>query len=333
MHLLTPVQPTGGPTVIASWETHMNDRILGLQHFADLSSTCVIFADGDIVLVREDPARSEVEIIGSIDGGIAAAAWSPDGEILAVATASRTLLLMTREFEPIEKVAFSADDLKASHHVSVGWGKAETQFQGKHAKAQNLRDPTVPEKVDSGKLSPHDDGATTMTWRGDGAYLAVSSVENQERRLIRVYSREGQLDSASEPVDGLESPLSWRPAGNLIAGVQRTPQKMDIVFFERNGLRHGEFSLSSGAKDASTELKVARMFWNSDSMVLAICLVDRVQLWSMGNYHWYLKQELMLPSQNQYAFFWHPEKPLKFAIVASSKHLCICVVLPALNDN
>ena len=333
MLLLTLVQSTGESTAIASWETHMNDRILGLHYFADLSLTCVIFANGDIVLVREDSPGSEVEIIGSIEGGIAAAAWSPDEEILAITTTSQTLLSMTREFELIEKVTFSSDDLKASHHVSVGWGKAETQFQGKHAKAQKLRDPTVPEKVDSGKLSPHDDGATTMTWRGDGAYLAVSSIENQERRLIRVYSREGQLDSASEPVDGLETPLSWRPAGNLIAGIQRTPEKMDVVFFERNGLRHGEFSLRTGAKDASAQLKVGKMVWNSDSTVLAICLVDRVQLWNMGNYHWYLKQELMLPSQNMYAFFWHPEKPLKFAITVSSKHLCICVVLPASNDD
>jgi elongator complex protein 1 len=281
-------------------------------------STCVIFASGDIVLVREEPAV-EVEIVGSIADGISAAAWSPDEEILAITTISRTLTLMTREFELIEEVSFSAEDVKASRHVSVGWGKAETQFQGKHAKTQSLRDPTVPEKIDQGKLSHYDDSTTVISWRGDGSYLAISTIENQERRIIRVYSREGQLDSVSEPVDGLESPLSWRPVGNLIAGIQRLPDRADVVFFERNGLRHGQFTL----KTRSAGFNVGSMIWNGDSTVLAVCLEDIVQLWSTGNYHWYLKQELELPSRaGKCTLIWHPEKPLKFAITTSCKKLC-----------
>lgn len=278
------------------------------------------------MLVREQDIGVEVEIVGSIESGISATAWSPDEEVLAIATKTKTLLLMTREFEPIEEVAFSVEDFKASRHVSVGWGKAETQFQGKHAKAQGLRDPTVPEKVDSGVLSPRDDAQTVITWRGDGAYLAVSTIEDQERRMVRVYSREGQLDSVSEPVDGLESPLSWRPVGNLIAGIQRKPSGVDVVFFERNGLRHGEFTLKTGEKTPSTELKVNSMLWNGDSSVLAVGLADRVQLWSTGNYHWYLKQELMVPSSSsssteiKYGFQWHPEKPLQFVLTSASKN-------------
>ncbi|KAA8908123.1 elongator complex protein-like protein 1 [Sphaerosporella brunnea] len=322
---LTRVTQTGESTLITEWEALPEDdsptaadQIVSLRYLPDTSSICVLFASGNIVLVREDPVV-EVEILGCIDSGISAAAWSPDEEVLAITTKAPGLLLMTREFEPIIEVPFTSEDLKASQHVSVGWGKAETQFQGKHAKAQGLRDPTVPEKIDSGKLSDQDDGQITITWRGDGAYLAVSVVENHERRVIRVYSREGQLDSASEPVDGLESPITWRPVGNLIASVQRRPDRVDIVFFERNGLRHGEFTLKTGEKTPSTQLKITSMFWNGDSTVLAICLADRLQLWSMGNYHWYLKQELILQSaDNKCGFFWHPEKPLKFAITAST---------------
>ncbi|KAF8252842.1 IkappaB kinase complex, IKAP component [Wilcoxina mikolae CBS 423.85] len=315
---LTRLTSTGESALITSWEGGASDKIISLHHLADSLSTCVIFASGDIVLVREDPAV-EVEILGSVADGISAAAWSPDEEILAITTVSRTLTLMSREFEPIEEVPFSIEDFKASRHVSVGWGKAETQFQGKHAKAQSLRDPTVPEKIDQGKLSPHDDGTTVITWRGDGSYLAISAIENQERRMIRVYSREGQLDSVSEPVDGFESPLSWRPVGNLMAGIQRLPDRVDVIFFERNGLRHGQFALKTGARVASTDLNVGTMIWNGDSTVLAICLQDRVQLWSMGNYHWYLKQELELPfGVDRCALIWHPEKPLKFAITMST---------------
>jgi len=304
----------------------MSNHIISLFYLPDTSSTCVIFSGGDIVLAREQETGVEVEIVGSIENGISATAWSPDEEVLAIATNTRTLLLMTRYFEPIEEVTFSAEDLKASRHVSVGWGKAETQFQGKHAKAQGLRDPTVPEKVDSGVLSPQDDARTVITWRGDGTYLAVFTIEDQERRVVRVYSREGQLDSVSEPVDGLESPLSWRPVGNLIAGIQRRSDRVDVVFFERNGLRHGEFTLKTGENTPSTELEINSVLWNGDSSVLAVCLADRIQLWSTGNYHWYLKQELMLPSsptENKYGFQWHPEKPLQFVITSSSKNSCI----------
>ena len=260
----------------------------------------------------------EVEMVGLIENGISAAEWSPDEEVLALTTKANALLLMTRGFEAIAEVSFSPEDFKASRHVSVGWGKAETQFEGKHAKA--MRDPTVPEKVDRGDLSPQDDGRTAITWRGDGAFLAITSVEKGERRVVRVFSREGTLDSVSEPVDGLESPLSWRPAGNLIAGVQRLADRVDIVFFERNGLRHGQFTLKTGEKAPSAELQVNAIWWNGDSTVLAVSLADRVQLWCMGNYHWYLKQEIKFShSNNKIAIVGHPEKPLKYAFLQDCK--------------
>ena len=37
--------------------------------------------------------------------------------------------------------------------------------------------------------------------------------------------------------------LTCRPSGSLIASTQRKPNKHDIIFFEKNGLKHGEFSL------------------------------------------------------------------------------------------
>ncbi|KAI1045270.1 hypothetical protein LB505_005029 [Fusarium chuoi] len=77
----------------------------------------------------------------------------------------------------------TVEDLNASKHVSVGWGKKETQFQGRGAKA--MRDPTIPEKVDEGLPSPHEDSATTISWRGDGAYVAINSVQEGSRRFTR----------------------------------------------------------------------------------------------------------------------------------------------------
>ena len=210
----------------------------------------------------------------------------------------------------------TAEDLRASNHVSVGWGKKETQFKGKGAKA--LRDPTMPEKIDEGVLSPNDDSRTSISWRGDGAYLAISSIESTTRRLIRVYSREGLLDSVSEPVDGLEGALSWRPAGNLIAGIQRLENHVDVVFFERNGLRHGQFSLRLTPEQLHLPGQHIGLSWNSDSTVLAVIMADCTQFWTMGNYHWYLKQEISTstPTLPSGPLVWHPEKPLQVMTTA-----------------
>ena len=40
-----------------------------------------------------------------------------------------------------------------------------------------------------------------------------------------------------------------RTSGNLIASSQRKPNKHDVVFFEKNGLQHGEFTLSKKTDD------------------------------------------------------------------------------------
>ena len=307
---------------IASWDapcplpslTH--DAILSLHHFADTSTSCLILAGGDIVLVRENPASNGelVEIVGSVDAGISAAAWSPDEELFAIATPANTLLLMSRDIENIASIDLTPEDVNVSSHVSVGWGKKETQFKGKRARA--LQDPTVPETIDEGVLSPLDDRSVTISWRGDGAWFAVSKVEEERRRMIRVFSREGQLDSVSEPVDGLEGALSWRPSGNLIASTRRTNDKVEVVFFERNGLRHGQFDLRFTPEELTALAKPVNLAWNSDSNVLAVSYRDKVQLWTMSNYHYYLKQELPFPEAASQTVMcsWHSERPLALAL-------------------
>ncbi|KAL2809968.1 IKI3 family-domain-containing protein [Aspergillus granulosus] len=316
---------------IASWDAPCPlpeldcDRVLSLHYFADTLTACLVLEGGDIIIVREEPLSGEdkIEIVGSVDVGITAAAWSPDEELLALTTAANTFLYMTRDFENVAEITLSPEDLKASQHVSVGWGKRETQFQGKRAKA--LRDPTVPEKVDEGKLSSTDDGRTTITWRGDGAYVAVNSIEGGIRRAIRVYSREGTLDSVSEPVDGLEGALSWRPYGNLIAGIQRLEDKIDVVFFERNGLRHGQFTLRLTQEERATWASNISLSWNVDSTVLAVQFKERVQLWTTGNYHYYLKQEIPVvvgrEDQSLLGLKWHHEKALRFVVGTSESIL------------
>ncbi|KAI1007143.1 Elongator complex protein 1 [Podosphaera aphanis] len=308
---------------IASWDTPFPnpdvapDEVLGLHYFGDSATACLVMAGGDIVIVNEGSCSAEdrIEIVGSVDEGITGAKWSLDEELLVISTKASTFIIMSRNFEVVMNATMKPEDLDLSTHVSVGWGKKETQFQGRGAKA--LKDPTMPEKIETGILSPNDDSRVSISWRGDGAFFAISSIENQ-RRAIRIYSRDGVLDSISEPVDGLEGALSWRPAGNLIASIQRLEDHVKVVFFERNGLRHGQFSLRLTPAQFQLKNQLLKLHWNSDSTVLAVIMADCIQLWTMSNYHWYLKQEI---SNNDpvstFPLVWHTEKPLRFIMTSN----------------
>lgn len=169
--------------------------------------------------------------------------------------------------------------------VNVGWGSKQTQFHGSLGKAAAQVPQTPANAIGS---SPDDDRLPRISWRGDGAFFVVSSLESVEaldRRVLRVYDRQGVLQNTSEPVAGLEHGLSWRPSGNLIASTQRfgfegggvgREGRHDVVFFERNGLRHGEFALREvGNLQASDTrrrwgYKVRELHWNSDSSILAV---------------------------------------------------------------
>lgn len=333
---------------IARWDVPVGDHVLDLHHSAASGSMSLIFDGGDIVTVRQDiETGTTIEIVGSIDAGICAVSWSPDEELVAIATKANTLLLMTADFDPLANIPLSIEDLEVSSHISVGWGKKETQFKGRGV-AKALRDPTVPEQIDEGSLSAYDNGQVTISWRGDGQYFAMNSVidSNPKRRVIRVYSREGVLESVSEPVNRLEGALSWRPSGQTIAGIQRRVDGgLDVVFFERNGLRHGEFDARLNTTDRNAVDKNVNLAWNIDSTVLAIELKDRIQLWTSNNYHWYLKQEVAtnpgqavddvdgtypssdslsntcLVSGSKLRMKWHPERPLTLAIRQAKKNI------------
>lgn len=66
-------------------------------------------------------------------------------------------------------------------------------------------------------------------------------------RQIRVFNREGHLQSTSEVVPQLEQSLSWKSSGasGLITSTISLPQqgKHQVGFFEKNGLRHGEYDI------------------------------------------------------------------------------------------
>ncbi|XP_070819157.1 elongator complex protein 1 [Chaetodon trifascialis] len=293
--------------------------VVGLQDLAELESACLATAGGDVVLFNLNTCQ--LECVGSVDSGLTAMSWSPDEELVVLSTGQETIIMMTKDFEPITEVGIHQDDFGEGKFITVGWGKKETQFHGSEGKqaAQRKIQEVQP-------AAAWDDRRPRVTWRGDGQLFAVSAICLQtEARKVRVFNREGVLQATSEPINGLEQALCWKPSGSLIASTQRHPNKHSVVFMEKNGLLHGDFTLPFSKDQA----KVKDLLWNTDSSVLALWLEDMtagedkkvntyIQLWMVGNYHWYLKQSLDFgrdPQKAPVCVFWDPERPLRLHVV------------------
>uniref|UniRef100_A0A8C6XZV9 Elongator complex protein 1 n=1 Tax=Naja naja TaxID=35670 RepID=A0A8C6XZV9_NAJNA len=267
--------------------------IVGLEDLPDVESVCVATAIGDVILCNLN--THQLECVGSVDSGLTAMSWSPDQELVLLATGEQTLILMTRDFEPIAERQIHQDDFGEGKFITVGWGKKETQFHGSEGKQAAH---TKPKEILP--ALPWDDHKPRISWKGDGQYVAVSDIcPGTGARKVRVWSRELILQSTSEPIPGLGQALAWKPSGSLIASTQDKVNKNDVVFVEQNGLLHGEFTLPF----QKGQVKVNELLWNSDSTILAAWVEELesnsssqrkmyVQLWTMGNHHWYLKQSL-----------------------------------------
>uniref|UniRef100_A0A672ZPZ8 Elongator complex protein 1 n=1 Tax=Sphaeramia orbicularis TaxID=375764 RepID=A0A672ZPZ8_9TELE len=291
--------------------------VVGLQDLAEVESACLATAGGDVILFNLNTCQ--LECVGSVDSGLTSMSWSPDEELVILTTGQETVIMMTKDFEPITEMGIHQDDFGEGKFITVGWGKKETQFHGSEGKQAAQRKEVQPAAV-------WDDRRPRVTWRGDGQLFAVSAVCPQTgARKVRVWNREGVLQATSEPINGLEQALCWKPSGSLIASTQRHPNKHSVVFMEKNGLLHGDFTLPF-SKD---QVKVKKLLWNSDSSVLAVWLQDMtagedgnvssyIQLWTVGNYHWYLKQSLDFgrdPQKAPACVCWDPERPLQLHVV------------------
>ncbi|XP_052279525.1 putative elongator complex protein 1 isoform X1 [Dreissena polymorpha] len=319
---VTAFQPATGEVVcsldLSSVEDQREDaRILGIHHLAEDQSLCIAITLGDILLWNLHSLQ--VECVGSVESGLTAMGWSPASEIICVTTGADTCILMTREFDPITELSLQPNTSGEAEFVQVGWGKKETQFHGSVGKQAAQVQPTEVKPVQD-----WDDRRPRISWRADGLFFAVSSIHRLTgARQVCVWTREGVHHSTSENVDGIEQALAWRPNGSLIATSQRKPNKHDIAFFEKNGLRHGEFTLPFSVN----QVKVCEVSWNSNSSILAVWCEDLdskhntyIQLWTTGNYHWYLKQSLHFVGGEDRvgAVMWDVEQEYRLHIVMRS---------------
>ena len=285
--------------------------IVGIEYLCGEEQLCVALQNGDILLCGT--ANKEVEIVGTLECEIDVMSWSPDQEIVLFLTNKGTAVAMNHDFDPLIELEVGTSDFGEGGFVNVGWGSKETQFQGSAGKIV----PGKEKKLESAKTL-YDDQETKVVWRGDGQYFAVSTIVESQRKF-RIWNRQCELQYTSEILPGLESCFAWKPSGSLIATSQRKVHRHDIVFFELNGLQHGEFTLPF----QHDQVCINRLEWNSDSSILAISATDVhtkqhfLQLWTVSNYHWSLKYSLELPSEIVY-FKWDLEHMYNLHVIAQN---------------
>ncbi|KAJ7672113.1 IKI3 family-domain-containing protein [Mycena rosella] len=336
------------PTILTMFTTNplgaSATQVVSFRFLPDSRRLAVLMRGGDITMITIDDEDPVPEVEGTIEPGILAASWGPDDSLLAIITGEQKLTLMTSTFDVLSDAPLFTTDFGEDAPINVGWGSKQTQFHGSLGKAA-----AQAPSVRTVGASPDDDAMPRISWRGDGAFFAVSSLspasDALRYRTLRVYDRQAALQSTSEAVAGLEHALAWRPSGNLIAGTQRfgfegggagKEGRHDVVFFERNGLRHGEFgvrvadlSIASGPREEGRKwgYKVREFSWSSDSNVLGLWIEkdegDIFQLWTTGNYHWYLKHEMAAPSSPAgpgrfTSVDWHPEQALHVVLTTST---------------
>ncbi|XP_046966489.1 putative elongator complex protein 1 [Vanessa cardui] len=262
-----------------------DNRPINITLLSLLNSVSIGLANGELFTISNFEANCE--LVGVCDNGLVAMEWSPDQELLVLVTNDLNVILMSCTFDAINESNLLSEEFGENQFITVGWGKKETQFHGSEGKQAAK----IKTEVISGNTEIDD--KIIISWRGDGSLFAVGFTMDGIRRF-KVFDREGNLQFTSEKQPGLEANLSWRPSGNLIATTQQQGEKKKISFFEKNGLKHGEFVIP-----ISSTTIVEDLLWSFDSEILTILCKDTVEnihkvlLYTTSNYHWYLKQTLV----------------------------------------
>ncbi|CAL1294302.1 unnamed protein product [Larinioides sclopetarius] len=272
--------------------------IVGMESLFESNNIFIAASSGDLYMYNVDDG--EVSAVGFVETSIEDFAWSPDQEFLVLLTGAGTLILMTKEFDALAEKSLCTDEFGESKPINVGWGSKTTQFHGSEGKEAAHIKQKEPQQA-----LPYDDRKSRISWRKDGEYFVTSSVDKSKGyRLLRIWNQAAVLQYTSEVVEGLEEPVCWRPLGNIIASSQQCPNKHQIIFFEKNGLRHGQFTLPF----KPNTFKVSTLSWNSDSSILLVVAEEicdnptdfQVMLWTSSNYHWFLKQKFLLNISTPY---------------------------------
>uniref|UniRef100_A0A336MED4 Elongator complex protein 1 n=1 Tax=Culicoides sonorensis TaxID=179676 RepID=A0A336MED4_CULSO len=268
-------------------------EIIGFEYLSLNDELCIATEDG-AVYVHKLSNGSQEEVTYCEDG-IAAMQFSWDQETLVFVTKKGNVVVLNCAYDVANETNLLEDYFGEKQFINVGWGKEETQFQGSIgkkailSKGQDLLDPETAQ-IDK------ENGSVQITWREDCEYFAVSFLNSQQVRMFKVFNKEGVLQFTSEKCSALQESIAWRPSGNWIAIPEIYRNKYAISLFEKNGLKHREIVLPFNFEDEF----VTYLAWSNDSEILAIQTNQKgahcLYLYTIGNYHWYLKQTLKFNS-------------------------------------
>lgn len=278
---------TGEETSSAHFFPEPIRDLRGFEYLALNDELCVAMKDTLVVYNTKMDAESRTDV-AFFDNPIQAMDWSPDQEIVVVVTEDLRCIVLNSVYDILADTNLIESAFGEEEFVNVGWGKKETQFHGSEGKhARSAVETGVP-------ITESADQRCQIRWRGDSAYFVVI-FSYGEQRLFKVFDKEGLLKFTSESCYGLDGPIAWRPSGLWIAVPQLLAgDKYCIALFERNGLRHRELILPF---QRSQEI-VTDLDWSLDSDVLTVvtkCATESrqmVYLYTINNYHWYLKQTM-----------------------------------------
>ncbi|XP_066879274.1 elongator complex protein 1-like [Kogia breviceps] len=207
--------------------------------------------------------------------------WSPDQELVLLVTGQQTLIMMTKELEPVMEQQIHQDDFGESKFITVGWGRKETQFHGSEGRPSgsliastqdkpNQQDVVFFEK--NGLLHGHftlpflkdEVKVNDLLWNADSSVLAALPGRPSEGR--KFHSK--NLCTRASQCCGLLRCRAQAP----VAQAQR-PWLHGM--WDLPGPWHEPVSPASGGGISTTAAPG-----------------KPVHLWTVGKYHWYLKQSL-----------------------------------------
>uniref|UniRef100_A0A8D0SC53 IkappaB kinase complex-associated protein n=1 Tax=Sus scrofa TaxID=9823 RepID=A0A8D0SC53_PIG len=99
--------------------------IVGIQDLLDHESVCVATASGDVILFTTGTPMnflkclSRLECVGNVAIGISVMNRNPDQELVLFATGQQTLIMMTKDFEPIMEERIHQDDFSEGNYSFV----------------------------------------------------------------------------------------------------------------------------------------------------------------------------------------------------------------------
>ncbi|TKR96983.1 hypothetical protein L596_010918 [Steinernema carpocapsae] len=266
---------------------------------------------------------------------VTGAQWSPDFSTLCIAT-KNNIQFLTRDFITVTEDELNPNRQGSAELMTVGWGSRETQFQGSVGRKAREGPDSELQLI---PVNPEvDDCSTSISWNSSGEHVSVNSVfevEGVAVRAIRIWSREGELISRCVPLAGMESCLSTRPAGNLIATSRLLGDKRSVCFYEKNGQRRYQFDLPENRSRNTPLVKIESLSWNADATVLAVHMsrVDEswVDFYVVSNYKWDLKYVLEFEDP-LVAVRWDAEQAKKCHIMTSCGSVS-CLTFEAAYDN